>query len=781
MEQKILKRNIKDGKIKTKLSRENTFIFILKLVGYFGLFYLFSKAKVMGKLSPCFYGIFLGLCFVGENLFCLVPSFFLANAISRNDASGLVFCIFCSVVGCIFLCLFKHKGRRVPNYLATIISCVLGAGYIYLDALNWSDIYYSMIDVMLNTVFMFCVLNFIKIVTARKLNLNLNVDEIVCGALVLALIFCALQNVNSYSFDIVKFVGFLLILLATNIAPSSFAVVMSVVMGLGCFLVAGKLEYTTLFCITAVFCYVFKKQNKVFSVIALLCVDVALGLFLNLFGEYNVWSIVSSVAPCVVFLAFPNKIMAKCSAKMFVKKEENTLKNMLNQNKLQTSKKLLWTAEVFYEMDKSFRNMVKGSLDKKSAKEMIANELIRSNCDNCSQRSRCLKGFSGEHKKEFDSLTNSGFEKGKVGLIDFPSFLTNRCGKLNQIVTGLNSLLEDYRSYAKLNQDLDNSKLLIAEQLKGISNVLTNLSKESKETVCMDAKFEKQIVETLTYNDIVPSEVVCFEKDEKTTIVSMILRAVDFDNEKIAKILSSIFPSKMVLDEVLPSEESLLTYVSYKTAPTYDMAVGIASAIKGGNTTSGDTHSLTKLGGEKFMLAICDGMGSGEKAHRKSETSINIIENFYKAGYDDQTILSSVNNLLNLDGNNVFSALDVSVVDLKNGEADFIKQGATVGFIKGVGGVSKIESNSLPLGVLDGVTPRVTKTVLSPEDYVVMLSDGVVDSLGEEGVVEFLQNTSAKGAQEMADNLLTCAKKAQKNYPQDDMTVLVGKLFYTYA
>ena len=62
-----------------------------------------------------------------------------------------------------------------------------------------------------------------------------------------------------------------------------------------------------------------------------------------------------------------------------------------------------------------------------------------------------------------------------------------------------------------------------------------------------------------------------------------------------------------------------------------------------------------------------------------------------------------------------------------------------------------------------------------------MLSDGVVDSLGEEKVVEFLQNTKAKGAQEMADNLLTYAKKVQKNYPQDDMTVLVGKLFYSYA
>lgn len=766
---------------KVKLAKGNTIVFVAKLVGYFGLFWLFSKAKIMGKLNPCFYGAFLGLCFVGESPFCLVPGFFFANALTGCGARGLVFCIVCSGTGCLVEYFFKRKNRRVPTYLAAITSCILGGVYAYLSATSWGEVYYCVVDVMLNTVFMFCMLNFIKIVTARKLNLNLNVDEIVCGAIVLALAFCALQNVNIYAFDVVKFVGFALILFATSIAPSAFGVVMSVVMGLGCFLAAGRLEYTTLFCIAAVFCCVFKRQNRVLGVIAMLCVDVCLGLFLHLFGEYNVWDICSSVLAAGVYLAVPGGLLNKWSAKMFVKKQENTLKNMLNQNKLQTSKKLLWTAEVFYEMDRSFRNMVKGSLDKKSAKEMIANELIRCNCESCSQRSRCLKGFAGEHKKVFDSLVNSGFEKGKVGLIDFPSFLTNRCGKLNQIVTGLNGLLEDYKSYAKLNQDLNSSKLLIAEQLKGISGVLANLSKESKETVCLDEKFEKQIIENLTYNDIVPSEVVCFEKDEKTTIVSMILRAVDFDNEKIEKILGDIFPSKMVLDEVLPSEESMLTYVSYKTAPTYDMAVGIASAKKGGNDISGDTHSLTKLGGEKFMLAICDGMGSGERAHKKSETSINLIENFYKAGYDDQTILSSVNNLLNLDGDNVFSALDVSVIDLKNGEADFIKQGATVGFIKGAEGVSKIESNSLPLGVLSEVSPRVTKTVLSPEDYVVMLSDGVVDSLGEEGVVEFLQNTVAKGAQEMADNLLKCAKTAQKNFPQDDMTVLVGKLFYTYA
>ncbi len=261
----------------------------------------------------------------------------------------------------------------------------------------------------------------------------------------------------------------------------------------------------------------------------------------------------------------------------------------------------------------------------------------------------------------------------------------------------------------------------------------------------------------------------------------MMIRTIDFDNEKILKVLNTFCPNKMVLDEVVPSQDNNMTYISYKTAPIYDVAVGVAKMTKGGSENSGDTHSMVKLSSGKFMVALCDGMGSGDKANKKSETSINLIENFYRAGYDDETILSCVNNLLNLTSENVFSALDLSIIDLKNGEADFIKQGATVGFIKKGEEVSKIESNSLPLGILQNISPKVTKTVLSPDEMLIMMSDGIVDALGEENLEEYLKCVNFKSPQEMADNILNKAKVVQKNYPNDDMTVLVSKLFYNCA
>ena len=429
-------------------------------------------------------------------------------------------------------------------------------------------------------------------------------------------------------------------------------------------------------------------------------------------------------------------------------------------------------------MDKNFRRMVKGNLDINSAKKMVCSETIRQNCEKCLQRDKCLRGFSEQINTIFENLVNVGFEKGKITLVDLPAYLTNRCGMLNQVINSTNSLLAEYKSYSKMMGDLDSSKILVAEQLNGISHILTDLSNEARQNVKIDYKMEKLVKETLIYNDIIASEVVCFEKDEKTNVVSMIIRNIDFNNDKIVNVLNQICSTKMVLEEVLPENEGDLIYLSYKTAPVYDISVGIARENKGGETVNGDSYSAIKLLNDKFMFAICDGMGHGEKANKASELAINMIENFYKAGYDNQNILTSVNKLLNLGEENVFSALDISVVNLKNGEIDFIKQGATVGFIKTGGEINCIESNSLPMGILQEVTPKITKTILSPEDIIIMLSDGIVDSFGEEELEKYLKNLNKINPQEIADCILNQAKRNQRNYPKDDMTVLVGRLYY---
>ena len=760
---------------------KSSLMLFLKYLGYALVFFLCANVKILGSIMPCFYGLFLTILFLGESSFFLSLSFLVGFLVVNPTINSIIFALCLCCVGSVFNLYFKKKNKFVPTWLACMIGLFFGFLHVVLSFNTLTNFYTSIVNILLNSIFILCCTNFFKILKIRKFNLNMNIDEIVCGCLVLTLLSCGIQNLNIFVFDITKLIGTILILLATSISKSPFSVIVGIVVGLGASLTAGELNYIALFSIIGVFAYIFKGYSKIYSALITLIVDLAFSLFFNT-QIFNILSFMPTFISCTIYFLIPQKIINKLKTQMLLKSDNSSLRNILNQNKLQVSKRLLYASEIFYEMDKNFRSLVKGELDVKNAKLMICNELLRNNCENCPQKARCMKGFNSELKKIFEQLVNVGFEKGRITLVDLPAYLTNRCSKLNQLVNNANVLLSEYKKYNKMMGNLDASKVLIAEQLGGISHILAGLSDETKQVVNMDYKTEKLIKETLIYNDIVPSEVVCFEKDEKTNVISLIVRTIDYDNEKIQKIINKICKCKMQLDEILPGNDSNLTYVSYKTAPAYDIAIGIAQTSKGGEDVCGDTHSASKLINDKFMFALCDGMGHGKSANKASELSISLIENFYKAGFDNQTILTSVNKLLNLGREDIFSALDISVVDLKNGEVDFIKQGATIGFIKKGEELSKIESNSLPLGILEEVKPKVTKTVLSTDDFVIMLSDGIVDAFGEEeNLTKFLKDLPASNPQELADKILNRAKRQQQNYPKDDMTVLVGKIFYNFA
>jgi hypothetical protein len=64
-------------------------------------------------------------------------------------------------------------------------------------------------------------------------------------------------------------------------------------------------------------------------------------------------------------------------------------------------------------------------------------------------------------------------------------------------------------------------------------------------------------------------------------------------------------------------------------------------------------------------------MGAGVNAHKMSAMTLGLIENFYKAGFDNEIILESVNKLLAVNNQENYSTLDVCLLDLNNQIADF--------------------------------------------------------------------------------------------------------------
>ena len=130
-----------------------------------------------------------------------------------------------------------------------------------------------------------------------------------------------------------------------------------------------------------------------------------------------------------------------------------------------------------------------------------------------------------------------------------------------------------------------------------------------------------------------------------------------------------------------------------------------------------------------------------------------------------------------------FATIDISVMDLYEGEVEFCKVGAAPTFIKREDYVEAIRAATLPAGILSEVEVELIHKKVNNGDLVIMLSDGIIDSFKHcqdsvKEVQNLLQNMDTKNPQKMADDLMDAAlSHCQDKEPEDDMLVLVSKIW----
>ena len=185
-----------------------------------------------------------------------------------------------------------------------------------------------------------------------------------------------------------------------------------------------------------------------------------------------------------------------------------------------------------------------------------------------------------------------------------------------------------------------------------------------------------------------------------------------------------------------------------------------------------------KIDERKFLVALSDGMGSGEYAHKISESTISLLESFYRAKMPSELVLSTVNKLLTFSKEESFACVDIAVVDLDSGRADIVKIGSPLGFILSDNTVKVLESATLPLGILESLHPDANAYALAENDILLFLSDGVVDAFGSAtDLYEALRVLPVRNPQQLADELLSNALRAQNGIAKDDMTAVAVRLF----
>lgn len=206
-----------------------------------------------------------------------------------------------------------------------------------------------------------------------------------------------------------------------------------------------------------------------------------------------------------------------------------------------------------------------------------------------------------------------------------------------------------------------------------------------------------------------------------------------------------------------------------------------ASRPIAGEEISGDSALCERLDAGRQLFAVSDGMGSGAPAHTESRAALSLVLQAFRAGFARPDALRTVNGLLvACRGDEMFSTLDLCVLNLDSGEAAFEKFSACPSYLLRGGKCRRIGGDAPPMGILDAVRSSAPTVRLIEGDVLLMLTDGVTDAFGGEDA-PLLRALGALAPiagepQALADALIARALSLCGGEAPDDMTVLAAKI-----
>lgn len=741
------------------------------------LFYILCSASInLGYICTFGFGVYFGLLWGKFDPLYTTISYFVGASLSSFSIAGVSSALICSIVGMLYCYIFLRKNRR--KWICLLMSLLSQSLYVYFLAVDVVSLLVALLGVGLGGVVTMCTINVVSSTVLHNFTKKLVIDEKVCLGVIIAILGMGLASKIIWLIEPIKIFFLLSILILGDIGYNKQILYMSICLGLGATLYTMDPSYTSAFAIIGLLCQIFVETNRYFVALSTILLDIMLGLFLNCFLFYNILSIIFLCITALIYWCIPKRIIMNVKKYIPTMSTQKATRNIVVRTQETLSNKMKDLSNIFLEMERAYRNMTKGMLSEKDIKEDIGRDIMDKCCKNCSERNKCLR-INGKYTDEvFHDMLDAGMKKGKINLIDVSQYLSTKCVKLNNLISCANNLLAGYKNYATVCNNMDSSRLLVADQLCGVSNILQGLAKDVKNNITYDTTKENRLLEEIGYLNICVDDVAVYQDNVNILCASISIKGT-LDNQQLKelnKIVNKVCGCKMLKCDNNDDVNDINIY-TYKTMPNYTIAYGCANCTKNKVVASGDTHSLIKIDDGKYMMAICDGMGSGQKARDTSTLAISLIENFYKAGFDNEMILSSVNKLLSLSCDENFSALDICVVDGRKNTLDFIKLGAPYGIIKNNTQVEVIDTSGLPIGVLDEMHPHITKRVIQDGDMIIELSDGVCDVYNDvQDLLEYVRSIDAINPQTVAENILQHTIDKCSHQIKDDMSVCVLRL-----
>lgn len=458
------------------------------------------------------------------------------------------------------------------------------------------------------------------------------------------------------------------------------------------------------------------------------------------------------------------------------REKSDQLKNIMKQ-------KLQAFSESFGELAKTMASREeKQFLPSRREMRELMDQICTSLCERCEHREQCM-GQIELARADFCGTLTEAYENQGIEIEHMPKGFLRECIHLEQFISETNQNLHMARVMLGVHNKMSENRRVMAGQMREVGNLVQDLAMEIDDFEDIPQDAEGKIAKGLMGKRIKSTGIMLYEKRDGRLELHMrakTLRGRVVTAKEIGKVLQKVLGKHMA---VAPGSRQIVSqdmnYFVFEEITPFVSVTGVARRVKDGEEISGDVFSCLPLSCGETLIALSDGMGSGNAAFEDSSAVMELLEQMGEAGFSQTSSLKLINSLyLTAEESEHFATMDMLLLNLFQGTCQFMKNGATATYLYHQGEMQEIQGQALPLGAGQEVEPYLEKSHIAPGDYVIMMTDGVSDCLGYRGAQfeEFLRQRKSFSPQELADSIVEEAILQCGGMVPDDMSVIVTKI-----
>lgn len=599
---------------------------------------------------------------------------------------------------------------------------------------------------------------------------NMKQNDITSIIITFCITILALVNLNFFGLSIGRIIAVLVILLSAQMAREAGGAIAGVAAGVSAGILGGQYGFLMgTYGFGGLLAGVFAPLGRIASAGAFILVNTfallasreqaSSGLMLEIF----IAAVLSMLVPTTAL----RRLVCRQPTKPAV--HPNTYKNMLIHKIQYISNALRDVADTTRQVNDKISGMVSGDIS--SVYQCAADKV----CRKCRNQMLCWQQRYNDTSNVLNSAMETLKKTNHLEESDFPDYFAQSCLHLPQLTEQLRLLFAEYIAREQVRRKVAQVRGVVTDQFEGMALMIDAMGHDLDSLAEQDNQTAGKVKEYMHRLSIFPDNVTCTVDRDANMTLEMTLPTYKFsriDAVELTVALSDICGRDFDYPMKHERAGEAVTHLRFIEKATYTVKWGASQIGNSGSKLCGDSYSYVDSRSGRVNVILSDGMGSGGSAAVDSTMTSELLKRLIEAGVSLDASLKLVNSaLLIKSGDESLATIDITGIDLYSGKVEFYKAGAAPTFLRKSGRGGYVESRSLPVGILGGVSFEKNAVTLRAGDWVVMTSDGAVCS-GYDWIVSDLEHYEGDDPKELSEQIATEAKRRRNDGHEDDITVI---------